>query len=116
MKEANKVRILELVPGFLVWATFIGVITLSFAKPLWAIYFIITFDVYWLLRITYMLIYLLASWWRFRRDAKIDWFSRVKSLNKNYQEYYHLIFLPTYREPYQIVEKPFKALCHQTMT
>jgi len=111
MKEANKVRILELIPGFLVWATFIGVIALSLGKPLWAIYFIIAFDVYWLLRITYMLIYLLASWWRFRRDAKIDWFNKVKSLSQNYQEYYHLIFLPTYREPYQIVEKPFKALC-----
>jgi len=110
MKDHTKVRILEVIPGFLVWATFSGVIILSFIKPLWAIYFIIAFDLYWLLRILYMLIYLLSSWHRYRRDLKIDWFGRIKELEKNYQDYYHLIFLPTYREPYQIVEKPFAAL------
>ena len=111
MKENIKFRILEVIPGFLVWATFIGVVALSFFKPLWAIYFIIAFDLYWLLRILYMLIYLLTSWWRFRRDAKINWFSKVQKLEKNYQVYYHLIFLPTYKEPYQVVERPFQALC-----
>ena len=110
MKASLKFKILEIIPGFLVWATLLGVVILSLAKPLWAIYFIIAFDLYWLLRITYMLIYLLASWWRFRRDVKIDWFNKVKELEKNYQDYYHLIFLPTFQEPYQIVEKPFDAL------
>lgn len=111
MKEAYKMRILEIIPGFLVWATFIGVISLSFFKPLWAIYFIIAFDLYWLLRIIYMLIYLLASWKRYLRDSKIDWFAKIKTLDKNYQDYYHLIFLPTYKEPYQVVKRPFEALC-----
>ncbi len=110
MKEQAKYRILEMIPGFLVWGTFCSVIVLSFAKPLLAIYFIIAFDLYWLLRISYMLIYLLTSWRRFQRDSRIDWFSKVKQLDKNYQEYYHLIFLPTYQEPYQVVEKPFEAL------
>lgn len=110
MKESTKYRILEIIPGFLVWLTFIGVLALSVFTPLWAIYFIIVFDLYWLLRILYMLIYLLASWHRFRRDLKINWFAKVKQLPKNYQEYFHLIFLPTYTEPYQIVAKPFLAL------
>ena len=110
MKESSKYRILEIIPGFLVWLTFIGILALSVLKPLWAIYFIIVFDLYWLMRILYMLIYLLASWHRFRRDLKIDWFAKVKELPKNYREYYHLIFLPTYTEPCQIVEKPFLAL------
>ncbi|MDD2807740.1 MAG: glycosyltransferase family 2 protein [Patescibacteria group bacterium] len=110
MNDAVKERILEMIPGILVWLTFLGIITLSFAKPLWAIYFIIAFDLYWLLRISYMLIYLLTSWFRFRRDKKIDWYALVKQ-SVQYQDYYHLIFLPTFKEPYQIVEKPFLALC-----
>ncbi|NUM25422.1 MAG: glycosyltransferase family 2 protein [Candidatus Buchananbacteria bacterium] len=110
MTDKAKYRILEIIPGFLVWLTFIFTISLSLFKPLWAIYFIIAFDVYWLLRISYMLIHLLASWKRFRHDSKVDWFDKVKQLDKNYLDYYHLIFLPTYKEPYQIVEKPFKAL------
>ncbi|MFA6321882.1 MAG: glycosyltransferase family 2 protein [Candidatus Buchananbacteria bacterium] len=110
MTEQTKYRILETIPGLLVWLTFLGIILLSFIKPLWAIYFIIAFDIYWLLRILYMLIYLLTSWRRFRRDVEVDWFSRVKSLPKDFTQYHHLIFLPTYKEPFGIVEKPFKAL------
>jgi len=114
MKERTKYRILEIIPGFLVWATFSAVVLLSFARPLWAIYFIIAFDIYWLLRIGYMLIYLLTSWYRYQRDLKIDWFGLVKNLDRDWQDYHHLIFLPTYKEPYAVVEKPFKALCAST--
>jgi len=110
MKESTKYRILEMIPGFLVWLTLIGLVVLSFAKPLWAIYFIIIFDLYWVLRVTYMLFYLLTSWWRYRHDEKKDWFSELKKMQKNHQEYYHLIFLPTYREPCNVVERPFQAL------
>ena len=110
MTMKTKMRVLEIIPGLLVWVTFIGVIVFSLVKPLWAIFFIIAFDIYWLLRILYMLIYLLTSWHRFRRDMKVDWFSQVKDLDKDYRQYFHLIFLPTYTEPFSIVEKPFQAL------
>jgi len=110
MTENTKDRLLEVIPGVLVWATFICIIAFSFFKPLGVIYFIIVFDLYWMMRISYMLIYVLVSWRRYRQDIKINWFSRVKALDKNYQDYYHLIFLPTYKEPYQVVEKPFLAL------
>ena len=111
MIQRTKERILEIIPGFLVWGTLLGIVALSLVQPLWAIYFIIAFDLYWLFRISYMLIYLLTSWNRFRHDVQVDWFSRAKEVpEKNWQEYYHLIFLPTYQEPYSIVEKPFQAL------
>tara|TARA_Y100000310_G_scaffold340846_2_gene438018 strand:+ start:24 stop:1358 length:1335 start_codon:yes stop_codon:yes gene_type:complete len=57
-----------------------------------------------------MLIYLLTSWRRFQRDIRVDWFTKVKELDKQYQDYYHLVFLPTYKEPYDIVKKPFAAI------
>lgn len=110
MKEHTKDRILEIIPGFLVWLTFGGIIILSFVKPLWAIYFIIAFDIYWVLRILYMLIHMLMSWVRYRKVIKVDWFSRVKKLEKNYQNYHHLIFLPTYQEPLQVIETAFNSL------
>ena len=68
MKENIKLRILEIIPGFLVWTTFILILVFSFIKPLGVIYFIIVFDLYWLLRILYMLVYVLLSWHRFLRD------------------------------------------------
>ena len=110
MNEQTKYRILEIIPGFLVWTTLIGVVLLSVIRPLWAIYFIIAFDVYWLLRITYMLVYLLTSWRRYRRDRAIDWYQKLAALQRGHKQYYHLIFLPTYQEPLSVVEKPFVAL------
>lgn len=57
-----------------------------------------------------MLLHLLMSWKRYRTNVKIDWMEKLEELEKNYQDYYHLIFLPTYKEPINIVEKPFEAL------
>jgi len=115
MNERTKYRLLEIIPGFLIWSTFIFAIGLSFIKPLWAIYFIIAFDVYWLIRILYMLIYMLTSWFRHRKYLKIDWWNKLRSYkNKNWQNYYHLIFLPTFREPFDIVDSTFASICNST--
>jgi len=57
-KNYYKYRSLEIIPGMMVWLTFITVIALSFISPLHGIYFVIVFDVYFVLRITYMLIFL----------------------------------------------------------
>ena len=110
MTSHRKQRILEIVPGTLVWVTLLGVITLSIFKPLAAIYFIIAFDVYWFLRIMYMMIYMLISWRRYRVSLKVDWFYKLKQLEKPWREYYHLVILPTYQEPYSIIQKSFESL------
>ncbi len=108
-KNYYKYRILELIPGSLVWFTFIIAITLSFIWPIGGIYFIIAFDVYWILRIFYLMIYLLISWKKYLTAIKIDWWSKLKK-NKNYKDYYHLVFLPTAGEPFEIVNETFKNL------
>lgn len=102
-------RLLEMVPGVLVWATLIGAVVLSFLKPLWAIYIIILFDLYWLLRVTYLLVYMMVSWRRYRQTINVDWHHKAKELAR-FNEIYHLIFLPTYREPYEVVAKSIESL------
>ncbi len=113
-------RFYEIVPGAMVWITFLGIILLSYLKPLWAIMLIIAFDFYWLIRVSYMLIWLMISWKRYRKEIKIDWFERLKNLkkeecpnnlkSKNWEDYYHLIILPTLREPFEIVDGCFDSL------
>lgn len=108
----SKRKFLEILPGFLIWLTFLSAIVLSFTKPLWAIYFIIAFDLYWTIRIFYMLTYMLTSWFRYRQYLKIDWRQRLESYQeKNWQDYWHLIFLPTYCEPYEIIDSTFASIC-----
>lgn len=113
LTDRQKYRLLEIIPGALVWLTFLLAIALSFLKPLWAIYFILVFDLYWILRIFYMLVHLIASWYRFRHDLKVDWQIKVESLQKsgkNYLDYYQLIILPTYKEPLAVIRDSFNSL------
>lgn len=111
LSNYTKYRILEIFPGFLVWLTFILAIVFSFWKPIIAIYFIIIFDLYWLFRVIYLTIHLLFAWRRYKRAQKIDWWERVKNFpGKNWQDYYHLIFFPTYKEPYEIIKRAFDHL------
>src|SRR4030042_2115776 len=114
-------RLYEILPGALIWVTFILVIILSFFRPIWAIIFVIAFDFYWLLKVLYTLIWLLIGWRKYRQAIKADWLEELKKLkpedcpnnlkNKNHEDFYHLIFLPTLREPFEIIDNAFKALC-----
>ena len=109
MNKKTKYRILEIIPGALVWLTFIGSIILSFIKPLWVIIFIIAFSFYWFLRVIYFIFYLFVSWKRFRHDVKINWWQRILKIN-GWKKIYHLIILPMYKEELEVVITTFETL------
>lgn len=113
-KDYYEYRALEILPGFLVWMTFISSIVLSFVSPLKGIYFIIIFDVYFVLRVIYMLIFLLISWFKYRQAIKTDWWRFLQSTHKHWSEYYHIIFLPTAGEPFKVVDNTFDNLANKT--
>ena len=103
-KAYYQYRLLEILPGFLSWGILVACILLSFTAPLVAVYLIILYDFYWLVRVAYLSVYMIGSWRKYRQAIKIDWFEKLKSEVPNWQQYKHLIFLPMYREPYEIVE------------
>ncbi len=103
-------RILEIIPGLLVWLTFITAILLSFLAPIWGIYFIIAFDLYWVLRLFYLWIHLIGSWMKYRQAIKKDWWQELRNNNPSWPDYYHLIFLPTAGEPLELIDKTFQSL------
>ncbi len=108
-EEKKRYRRLEFIPGILVWTTFAAVIILSFIRPYWAIVFIIAFDLYWMLRIFYLLVYLLTSYKRLKENIKIDWMNRLRDL-PDWERIHHLIVLPTYKEDFEIIDGTFEAL------
>ncbi len=110
MKKLTVKKITEIFPAALVWLTLLGVIILSFARPLWAIYFILVFVIYWIIRLFYMMVWLIISWVKYYHDTKQDWLAEIKKLDKDYLEYYHVIEYPTCGEPYEVVERSFDEL------
>jgi hypothetical protein len=109
MKTA-RYRFYEMIPGLTVWFIFLGAIILSFVKPIWAIYWIIIYDLYWVLRIIYLLIFLLISWHRFKITTKINWLDKLTSELPKWKNIYHLIILPSSVEGLDIVEQGFESL------
>ncbi len=104
-----KYRLLEMLPGFFVWGTFMIALVLSFVQPLWAIVFIILFDLYWLFRVFYLLLYLLVAYHRYRHAIRIDWLARSRELPK-WENIRHIIFLPTAGEPEDVIRTSLEAL------
>ncbi len=109
----RKYRFLEMIPGICIWTTFAIVISLSFIRPLWMVYFAIVFDLYWFLRVFYFIIYLFSSWRRYQSEKDVPWMESVRTI-PNWQRIHHLIFIPTLNEQSDVLRHTFRALAEST--
>lgn len=103
-------RLLEILPGFLSWGLLILCVVLSFFFPVWVAIFIVCFDLYWLIRITYLTYHLIEGYREMKKNVKHNWLDKVKKVkNRNWEDYYHLIILPVAREV-AVIESTFASL------
>ncbi|MFA6098381.1 MAG: glycosyltransferase family 2 protein [Patescibacteria group bacterium] len=56
-----------------------------------------------------MAVFMLISYFRYRKAVSIKWLPKVKIL-PNWDSYYHLIILPTYKEPLEVLEGSLRSL------
>lgn len=112
-------RFFEILPGALAWGTLITVILLSFLAPVYIAIFIIIFDVYWFVKTVYLSLHLRVSFAQVRKNMTISWLEELKKLQiKNYklpglslwQDIYHLILLPTYKEGSEVISAALDGL------
>ncbi len=73
-------RTLEIVPGATSWAILLGMALLAFRDPLLAAILIIAFELYWLLRLLYMTLFLVLSYVRLSLERDTDWMARLKDI------------------------------------
>ena len=101
-------RFFEILPGFLSWLTILGTIFLSMYVPVVAAYFIIAFDLYWLLKTAYLSVHLRHNWKRIKYNLSIDWQDMLYKMK--YEHIIHLIILPYYKESLSVVRQSVKAI------
>lgn len=101
-------RLFEMVPGVLSWGTLLLIVVLSVYNPTAAAYFIIAFDLYWLLKTFYLGLHQRHNWRRLRHNMSVDW--RVRIANMRYEHLYHMVILPYYKESEDIVEHALSAI------
>ncbi|MDP3052345.1 MAG: glycosyltransferase family 2 protein [bacterium] len=109
-----KTKLLEIFPGALAWLTLGLLAFLSFKQPVWVAVFIIIFDCYWLCKTIFLYFHLQASFRQMRANKKINWIDKLtdnrQSATKNWQNIYHLIIFPMYKEPYEVIRESFLSL------
>lgn len=110
MSDYTKYRIYEILPGLSVWATLIAALVLSFSKPLWMIYAVILFDIYWVLRVINFSFYLLLSWMRFRKVRAVDWKEKMEHELTNWESKQHVVFLTLYKEEWDVVRTAIESI------
>lgn len=121
IKERRIYRLLEILPAFLAWATLLALIFFSWYLPFWVAVFIIAFDIYWLVKTIYLSLHLRVSYKKVKENMQINWREKLGALPqkeykhsvKNWQDLYHLIIYPAYKEPYEVIKSSFEALHHE---
>ena len=109
LAKYGEYRWLEMIPGGLIWGSFVLAVVLSFVAPLWAVIFIILFDTYWMFRVLYFVFYVTVSWRRYKRLSRKDWAQDVERI-PGWRRIHHLVFLPMYGEDISIIRTTIKAL------
>lgn len=114
LSDYQRYRLYEMLPGLSVWVTLLLGLIFAFAKPLWMIYFIIIFDVYWVLRVTYFSFYLIIAWRRYLLTKKIDWTPKLKAECPTWRDKRHIIFLTLLNEEWDVVHTAIQSIVDAT--
>lgn len=120
-------RYLEILPGALSWVTLILLIVLSYFTPIFMAYFLIAFDIYWLLLVVYLGIHLISSYRKTMKNVKKDWVKmltelptqvlkrktsegEVVEIPMKWDDVIQLIVFPIAFESYNVIEQSVRAI------
>ena len=113
-KDSFYRRLFEIIPGSLTWATLLALFIFAFIRPLWVAIFVITFDLYWVIRVAYLTMLLVFAYRRLEKEKKIDWRRRSELLESRhglgYKNIYHAVLFPVYKEALNILTPSVLAL------
>ena len=107
-KDRRFYRLLEILPGLTSWIILIGVVLAAIYASFIAAYFIIAFAVYWVMKTFFLSYHVRYNWRRLRHHMELDWAQLVARFEYNHM--YHLVVLPFYHEPVEVIDGALKGL------
>ena len=108
-KERLLYRCLETVPALLSWGTLFFIVFFSYVCPLIIATFAIIFACFWFLRVVYLGCHQISGYRKMRSNLKTNWFKKIKEI-EGWQNIYHLVVLPMYKEEIEVVRSTFQSL------
>jgi hypothetical protein len=111
-------RFFEATPGALTWIMLAAPAWIPIVFKLPGAIFVATavliFDAYWLLRSITVVVGVWGSLRHLKRDMSTDWLARCRddqaSGSVHPLQYFHLCVVPTYTEPYHVLERTVQAI------
>jgi len=115
MKRTPLFRALEILPGALVWSSFVLPVVLSFYIPAAIATYILLFDVFWLYKSLIIGVNLVIGYRRLKHDSHVDWMGRVEALKptplvKDWHDIYQVVILATYKESIETLISSIEAV------
>ncbi|QQG42557.1 MAG: glycosyltransferase family 2 protein [Candidatus Giovannonibacteria bacterium] len=101
-------RALEIFPGALAWGTLSGMFLASYFIPVYAAFFIIIFDLYWLVKTVFLSLHLRANAGRMKMHLGTDWAERLRRLRA--EHVWHLVVFPMANESREVVKSSVEAI------
>jgi len=109
LKDRIIYRFFEIMPGLMSWGALFLVVLLSKWNPLVISVFIVVFVIFWFFRTIYFSFHLRSGYQQLAKQEKIDWLAKLKEI-KGWDRIYHLIVIPMYEEPLEVVRDNFLNL------
>ncbi|HYW26502.1 MAG TPA: hypothetical protein VE953_20185 [Terriglobales bacterium] len=112
-------RLLEVAPGLITWVLLLAPawIPMLFASngAMAVAVGVLLFDLYWFFRSFTVITGIWSTYLRMRRDMRTDWLARCRDETvpdgcPDPLSYYHLSIIPTYTEPYHVLEQTCRAI------
>ncbi|MFY9461846.1 MAG: glycosyltransferase family 2 protein [Candidatus Sungiibacteriota bacterium] len=111
-------RFFEMIPAGLAWFTIGGIFFASWRFPIFASFFIIAFDLYWLFKTIFLSFHLRAGYKEMRRRLGVNWQTELEKLAKmppelgirSWRDIRHLVILPFYKESELVVKEAVESI------
>lgn len=106
-------RLLEILPGFVSWSLILFPVWGSFLIPEFVAYYVIAFSVYWLYRSLTLAVLAVFAHLKIQASKRYNWLSDLQK-KQGWQELQHIIVIPTYKEPIELLNRTLESLTKQT--
>jgi len=109
-------RFLEILPGFVSWSMILFPFWGSLIIPNIVAYYVISFAVYWVYRSITLAVLALIAHFKIKAAGKFDWIADLNAtFPDKWKSIHHLIIIPTYKEPQEVLDRTMNALTKQAV-
>ncbi len=104
---------IESLPAFLSWILLTAPFWASFLSASVVAFFIILFDIYFFWKAATLGINSIRGYLKIKVTAQASWLKKLKEGHLDYSKIRHIIFIPTYKEPEDVLDRTLNFLAEQ---